>query len=91
MEHAHNDWLEWLAEGGPLYAGAWALLAVWALRPALRSVWGLGVVAVFVHAAVDYPFARLGISAWAFVLLGLLARESEKTAGPDLLRKGSQR
>jgi hypothetical protein len=31
------------------------------------------VIAVFVHALVDYPFARFGITAWFFVLAGALA------------------
>lgn len=82
VEHAHNDWLEWAAEGGLPYAAMWAALATWAVRPALRSVWGLGILAVFLHALVDYPFARLGVSAWVFLLLGLLARneiEAENT------------
>lgn len=91
VEHAHCDWLEWLAEGGPVYAGCWLLLALWTVRPALRSVWGLGVIAVFLHAAVDYPFARLDISAWVFLLIGLLAREWERTGRPEALTEGSKR
>ena len=101
VEHAHSDWLEWLAEGGPLYAGMWLALAGWSVRPALRSVWGLGVPAVFVHASVDYPFARLGISMWVFLLIGALAREvetresetreSEKSRASDALSEGSIR
>jgi O-antigen ligase len=87
VEHAHNDWMEWTAEGGLLYAAMWAWIAIWAVRPALRSVWGLGIPVVFIHALVDYPFARLGVSAWAFLLIGALAREAEKTSGRELLSK----
>jgi hypothetical protein len=36
-------------------------------------VWGIGVLGSFLHAFVDYPFARLGVSAWIFLLLGMLA------------------
>jgi O-antigen polymerase len=86
IEHAHNDWLEWAVEGGWPYAAAWMLLMVSTLRPALRSIWGLGVPAVFVHALVDYPFARLGVAAWLFILAGALegitpeaARSKERT------------
>jgi O-antigen ligase len=75
VEHAHNDWLQWAAEGGIPFAVLWALIAVWALRPAVRSVWGIGILALFLHALVDYPFARLGVVAWAFLLLAALARE----------------
>jgi O-antigen ligase len=72
VEHAHNDWLEWATEGGWPYAAVWLLLAIAALRPALRSIWGIGVPALFVHALVDYPFARLGVAAWLFILAGAL-------------------
>jgi O-antigen ligase len=75
VEHAHNDWLEWATEGGWPYAAAWMLLAISATRPALRSIWGIGVPAVFVHALVDFPFARLGVAAWLFVLIGALESE----------------
>lgn len=72
VERAHNDWLEWATEGGWPYAAAWMLLAISVTRPAFRSVWGIGVPAVFVHALVDYPFARFGIAAWLFILAGAL-------------------
>jgi len=72
VEHAHNDWLEWATEGGSPYAAVWLLLAVATLRPALRSIWGIGVPALFVHALVDYPFARVGVAAWLFILAGAL-------------------
>jgi O-antigen polymerase len=72
VEHAHNDWLEWASEGGVPFAAAWIALAACVCGPAIRSVWGLGVVAVFLHALVDYPFARFGISAWVFILIGAL-------------------
>ena len=48
------------------------LLAIATLRPALRSIWGIGVLAVFLHALVDYPFARFGVTAWLFILVGAL-------------------
>jgi O-antigen ligase len=72
VEHAHNDWLEWAAEGGIPYAAIWMCLAVWSVRPAVRSVWGIGILGCFLHGLVDYPFARFGISAWLFILLGIL-------------------
>jgi membrane associated rhomboid family serine protease len=39
---------------------------------ALRSIWGVGILAVLLHAVVDYPFARLGVSIWWFALFGAL-------------------
>lgn len=88
VEHAHNDWLEWTAEGGIGYAAMWVSIAVWAVRPALRSIWGIGILAVFLHALVDYPFARLGVSGWAFLLIGAVAQATEKTHPRELLSKG---
>jgi len=76
VEHAHNDWLEWAAGGGVPYAAAWAALAVALCAPAVRSVWGLGIVAAFLHAMVDYPFARFGLTAWTFALIGALEADS---------------
>ncbi len=73
VDHAHNDWLEWTAEGGLGFGASWLALAVAIAPAAVRSIWGMGVVAVFLHAAVDYPFARAGIAMWVFVLIGALA------------------
>jgi O-antigen ligase len=70
---AHSDWLQWTAEGGLPFAIALLSLFVWCLRPAFRSVWGLGVIAVFLHAAVDYPFSRPAIGSWVIVLIAMLA------------------
>jgi O-antigen ligase len=80
VEHAHNDWLEWATEGGWPYAGGWMLLAIAATRPALRSIWGMGVPAVFLHALVDDPFARFGVAAWVFILAGALESTGFRTA-----------
>ena len=82
VEHAHNDWLEWATEGGWPYAAVWMLLAISVTRPAFRSVWGIGVPAVFVHALVDYPFARFGVSAWLFLLAGALESVGPRMALP---------
>jgi O-antigen ligase len=70
---AHSDWLEWTAEGGIPLGLAMLTLLVWAVRPAIRSVWGMGVLAVFVHAAVDYPFSRPALGAWITIVIAMLA------------------
>ncbi len=70
VEHAHNYWLEWAAEGGIPLALVWLVLALAVSVPAVRSIWGIGILAVFLHALVDYPFARFGLTAWNFALLG---------------------
>jgi hypothetical protein len=36
-------------------------------------VWGLGVIAVFLHAVVDYPFSRPALGSWPILILAMLA------------------
>jgi O-antigen ligase len=78
---AHSDWLEWAVEGGLPLAAAMAALFAWSLRPAFRSVWGLGVVAVFLHATVDFPFNRPALGSWPIVILAMLAAHAS-SPGP---------
>ena len=73
VNRAHNDWLEWAAEGGVFFSGAMLVVLAWSIRPAIRSGWGIGLIAVCLHALVDYPFARFGVCGWYFCLLGMLA------------------
>jgi O-antigen ligase len=71
--HAHNEWVQWAAEGGvPAFAVMLGLM-ISTIRPAILSVWGIGLLAVFAHALVDYPFLRLGLAAWIFAFLGVLS------------------
>ena len=71
VNHAHNDWLEWASEGGVGFAAAWGVLAAAMLRRVRGSIWTIGVPTVMIHALVDYPFARFGVSAWTFLLIGM--------------------
>jgi O-antigen ligase len=90
VDRAHSDWLEWTAEGGLGFTSLWAAFALALWRPAIRSIWGLGVPALFLHALVDYPFARHGVAAWAFMLAGALAGSiSKNTVCPMTLNKGN--
>jgi O-antigen ligase len=82
INHAHNDWAEWLAEGGVPFLLMLGSVAAWSVRPAFQSIWGLGLVSVFLHALVDYPMQRLGLAAWVFVLLGALAAEQRERKCP---------
>lgn len=74
VNQAHNDWIQWAAEGGvPLFAIMLAI-AIWVLRPAARVIWGLGIVAVFLHCLIDYPFQqRPALAAFFFAWLGVVA------------------
>jgi O-Antigen ligase len=73
VNEAHNDWAQWAAEGGlPLLLAMLAVVAMLA-RPAVQSLWGLGLMAVFVHAWVDYPFEqRPALAAFFFSIAGAL-------------------
>ena len=70
---AHNDWLQFAAEGGIPFALVIFSLFLWSLRPAFRSIWGIGVVSVFLHAFVDYPFSRPALGSWPILILAMLA------------------
>lgn len=59
VNQAHCDWLQWAAEGGiPLFLAFAALTALLG-RQLVRSVWGVGFLAVLIHASMDYPFHQL--------------------------------
>jgi O-antigen ligase len=71
--YAHNDWLQFTAEGGlPVLAAM--LWFTWLLaRPAVRSTWGIGLLMVLIHAAVDFPLQKPVLAGLFFVLSGVLA------------------
>lgn len=70
--HAHNDWAEFAADGGVPFL-LLVLIPFAAVVPtAVRNPWGLGLIAVMLHACVDFPFPRPAVSGWLFVMLGLL-------------------
>jgi len=77
---AHNDWLEWTADGGLPFGVAMLSLFLWCLPKACRTIWGIGVVAVFLHATVDYPFSRPALAGWIIVMIALIAAAPDKRA-----------
>ncbi|MEP7354466.1 MAG: O-antigen ligase family protein [Acidobacteriota bacterium] len=76
VEHAHNDWLEFAATGGIGFALVWIAAGLTAARPAIHSIWAIGILAVCFHALVDDPFARTGVAGWVFMLAGVLMASS---------------
>jgi hypothetical protein len=56
-------------------------LALWAIKPALRSIWGIGILAVLIHAAFDYPFSRPAIGAWPILILSMAAASNPSLSG----------
>ena len=83
---AHDDWAQFTAEGGIFFALTVFSLFLWTLRPAFRTIWGLGPVAVFLHAFVDYPFSRPALGSWPILVIAMLAA---RTAGQDDIRRHS--
>jgi O-antigen ligase len=70
--HVHNDWAEFAAEGGLPFL-VLTLIPFVVLAPRLlRTPWALGIVALSLHACVDYPFPRPAVSAWLYLMLGML-------------------
>jgi O-antigen ligase len=78
VNQAHSDWLQWTAEGGLPVGLAMLALTVWSFKPAIRSVWGIGAIAVLVHAAFDYPFSRPAVGAWPILILSMAATAQAK-------------
>lgn len=83
INQAHDDWVQWPAEGGIPMLGLMLWLAAWAVPRALRSGWGAGVVAVFIHSFVDYPFQRVSVSLLMFFMLAALSSVSKTADSPD--------
>ncbi len=84
VNQAHDDWAQWAVEGGvPLFLAMLAVAAM--LAPAaVRSLWGIGVMAVLVHAMVDYPFEqRAALAAYFFGLMGVVAGDSVREETPS--------
>ena len=76
---AHDDWLQFTAEGGIPFGVLLFTLFIWSLRPAFRSIWGIGVISVFLHAFVDYPFSRPALGSWPILILAMLAAAPRAT------------
>jgi len=77
VDHAHNDWAEWAAEGGLPFFACILAIAIWSAFEAPQCVWGLGVVSVFLHSLVDYPMQKPALALWVFVLLGAMSVRKE--------------
>jgi hypothetical protein len=78
VNHAHNDWAEWAADGGIPFSLLLVSIAMWSLPKAFKTVWGMGLIAVFVHSAVDYPLQKPVLGLWLFALLGVLGAETRR-------------
>ena len=73
---AHNDWAQWAAEGGIPFVILMAAFVMSIAVPAVRSIWGLGVLSVMAHSYVDYPIREPVLSFLWFALAGAVAVSS---------------
>lgn len=67
---AHQDWLQWAAEGGVPMLLAMLWFAGMAAPRLLRSLWGAGALVVLVHGLMDYPMHQN--PAFASLLIAVL-------------------
>jgi O-antigen ligase len=75
VNHAHNDWVEWAADGGIPFSLAMAAVAVWCGVKATSRPWALGIVSVFLHSLIDFPLQNPVIALWLFTLIGVLTAD----------------
>jgi len=79
---AHNDWLQWTAEGGLPMLALMLGIPLLLVRPALRTVWGVGLLAVLAHCLVDYPFGqRPALGYYYFALAALVCAFAAENDG----------
>jgi O-antigen ligase len=78
VDHAHNDWAEWTAEGGVPMLLLMLAIAAASFRPALRSGWGLGIYAVFLHSLVDFPLQIPAVTALLVTMLAAVAHTTSR-------------
>lgn len=88
VNQAHNDWLQWAVEGGVPMLLLMLGVAAYAIRPAVRTIWGAGMLAVFVHCLIDYPMQQR--PALAAVFFAMLGAASASYSGAHKISKGSR-
>ncbi|HLK48598.1 MAG TPA: O-antigen ligase family protein [Bryobacteraceae bacterium] len=88
IDHAHNDYLEFLVEYGPVGLGAFVVLAGWLAASAWRRPRPpgnlgcaalIGAATLLAIAAVDFPFHRPAEWSLLWLFLGILATARAKT------------
>jgi len=79
VNQAHCDWLQWLGEGGLPMFGLMTWLLVSLARRGWQSVWGIGLIFVMIHAAIDYPFHQLPAFTTFVFLTAILAASTAES------------
>jgi hypothetical protein len=73
VSQARNDWAQWTAEGGIPFLAMMVWFAWGTLKNAHRTIWALGLVAIFLHSWVDYLIDRTALAMLFFSLAGAAA------------------
>lgn len=91
VDHAHNDYLEFLVDYGPVGLGVFLGLAGWVVVHAWRgrappvasvaAAAAIGAATLLAIAAVDFPFHRPAEWSLLWLFFGILARRNTKTQG----------
>jgi O-antigen ligase len=71
---AHNDWAQWTSDGGIPYLLLMAALVIGVAKPAMQSIWGLGILSVMVHSCIDFPLREPVLSFLWFALAGAVSQ-----------------
>jgi O-antigen ligase len=74
---AHNDWVQWLAEGGVVFFLAMLLLAGGAAGAGWRTGWALGLVFVLAHCLIEYHFQERPVFGAVFFAIAGLTRATD--------------
>ncbi len=80
---AHNDWAQWAAEGGLPFMCLMGLLVFSITVPAIRSIWGLGLLSVMAHSYVDFPLREPVLSFLWFALAGAVTQTTGEARTPN--------
>jgi O-antigen ligase len=79
---AHNDWAQWLAEGGVPFFAIMLAIAASIMMGAWRNPWGVGVLFVLAHCLIEYHFQqRPGFGCLFFGLAGSICVRHQREAG----------
>ena len=77
--HAHNDWIEWASDGGVPYLLLLLVPPLHVCKRILRRPWGMGILAMSLHALVDFPFQVYSLLLLFFVLVAVVETEGRVT------------
>ncbi len=91
VNHAHNDWAEWTAEGGLPFLAFMLAVAAWSVSRARRVPWAVGIPAVLAHCLVDYNLQNQPVALCFFLLLGSAAACGPAHGLRDAGREGRAR